>query len=489
VRREDSRTVRLAARAAGASESELEQRLSRAAVHVTIDPHLPGAIDCAEVLITTLQRGLGRVSLDPDGLAAAAIDRLDHAAARIRPQRPIVIGPPSPSATRIAIGGVAGEFAVVPDAHGARLSRRGLPQQQRRPTMLGIVYAASLAAAEAFKEAAGICGEHCVRHQRLDFCPVTLGPDLGRAALPTPGWEPIVTFAGVGAIGTAHALILGGLVECGAAVLLDRQNYTAENLGTYSLGGAADVVAATAKVALAERALRGWRHHPLTGELADAITAIDRHELPWTPIVLAGLDNHPARRDAQRLQADRLIDAATGDTAVGLRDTRPEGPCLACMLPPPATRSPIETLVALGIPLELARAPGDVVVDERIIAAATDDAARAVLTAQRGTPICGLLRAAGLSDADAGNYMPSVPFVSQQAACLGVGRLVAIATGIDAQLPNFVQYDTLIGPDRAIHQRRAATPGCTCQQRAATIAQVRRERRAATASAFGAKDG
>jgi hypothetical protein len=488
VRREDSRTVRLAARAAGASESELEQRLSRAAVHVTIDPHLPGAIDCAEVLITTLQRGLGRVSLDPDRLAGAAIDRLEHAAARIRPQRPIVIGPPGPAATRIAIGGVPGEFAVVPDAHGARLSRRGLPQQRRHPTMLGIVYAASLAAAEAFKEAAGIRERHCVRHQRLDFCPVTLGADLGRAKLATAGWEPIVTLAGVGAIGTAQALILGGLAETGAAVLLDRQHYTAENLGTYSLGDAADVAAETAKVALAERALRGWRHYPLTGELADAITAIDRRELPWTPIVLAGLDNHPARRDAQRLQADRLIDAATGDTVVGLRDTRPDGPCLACMLPP-TTRSPIETLVALGIPRELALAPGDLVVDERIIAAAPDAAARAVLTAQRGTPICGLLRAAGLSDADAGDYMPSVPFVSQQAACLGVGRLVAIATGIDAELPNFVQYDTLIGPHHAIHQRRTATPGCSCQQRAATIAQVRRERQAATASAVGTKDG
>lgn len=477
MQRDDSRTVRLAARAAGASESELEQRLSRSAVHVSIDPRLPGAIQCAEVLITTLQRGLGTVSLDPDRLSRADLDRLEHAANAIRPERPIRIGPAAASATKVAVGAVPGEVCVVPDAHGGRLSRRGLPDQHRRPTMLGTVFTASLAAAEAFKEAAAIRADHCVRHQRLDFCPVTLSDDLDHASLPGSGWEPTVTLAGVGAIGTAHALILGGLADTGAAVLIDRQVYAPANLGTYSLGGSADVIAATPKVTLAERALVGWRHHRHTDDIAAAIDRIDGRQLPWTPTVLAGLDNHAARRDAQRIQADRLIDAATGDTVVGLRDTRPDGPCLACMLPPPTGPSPIDALVALGIPAELARAPGDAVVDEEIIAAASDPRARAVLTAQRGTPICGLLRAAGLSDVDSGDYMPSVPFVSQQAACLGVGRLVAIATGIDSQLPNFVQYDVMLGPAHALRQRRAATPGCTCRQRAAIIDQVRRERR------------
>ena len=478
MRPEDSRTVRLAARAAGADESELEQRLTHAAVHVAIDPHLPGAVDCAEVLITTLRRGLGQISLDPNGLDRQLLERLEHAASAVRPEQPIQIGQPAPHATRIAIGAVPGELCVVPDAHGGRLSRQRLPVQHRRPTMLGIVFTASLAAAEAFKDAAAIRSDHCVRHQQLEFCPVTLGPDLDRARLPGRGWKPTVTLAGIGAIGTAHVLILGGLTDHGTAVLIDRQCYARENLGTYSLGHTGDVLGKTPKVVLAERALAGWRHHRHDDDLGDAVAAVDRRELPWTPIVLAGLDNHPARRDAQRLQADRLIDAATGDTAVGLRDTRPEGPCLACMLAPPAGASPIEALVALGIPVELARAPGDAVVDDEIIAAASDDTARAVLSAQRGTPICGLLRAAGLTDVDAGNYMPSIPFVSQQAACLGVGRLIAIVTGIDAELPNFVQYDVMIGPQRAALQRRAATPGCTCQQRAAIIAQVRRERRA-----------
>jgi hypothetical protein len=477
MRPEDSRTVRLAARAADAGESELEQRLTQAAAHVAVDPRLPGSVDCAEVLITTLRRGPGQVSLDPDGLDRGVLERLEQAANAVRPERPIQIGPPALHATRIAVGAVPGDICVVPDAHGGRLSRDGLPAQHRPPTMLGIVFTASLAATELFKDAAAIRSERCIRHRRLDFCPVTLGPDLDLAQLLGSSWETIITLAGIGAIGTAHALILGGLTDHGTALLIDRQTYALENLGTYSLGVADDVLAATPKVALAERALAGWHHHRHGGDIAQAITAVDRRELPWTPIVLAGLDNHPARRDAQRFQADRLIDAATGDTAVGLRDTRPEGPCLACMLPPPVA-SPIDALVALGIPANLARSPGDAIVDEQVIAAASDEQARALLSAHRGTPICGLLRAAGLTDVDAGNYMPSIPFVSQQAACLGVGRLIAIATEIDTELPNFVQYDVMIGPQRAIRQRRAPVAGCTCQQRAAIIAQVRRERRA-----------
>jgi hypothetical protein len=477
VRAEDSRTVRLAARASRASESELEQRLMRAVTHVTVAPSLPGAVVCAEVLITTLQRGLGRVSISPDGLPDDVLERLRHAAAATRPERPLSIGPPAAGSTRVAIGTAAGEIVVVPDAHGARLSRGTVPAQRRVPTMLGIVLAASLAAGEAFKEAAAIKDDHCVRHRELAFCPVTLSTDLDAAALPEPDWEPNVTLAGIGAIGTAHALILGGLTDRGTAVLIDRQRYAPENLGTYSLGDARDRALATSKVDLAERAMSGWRCHPHVGEIGEAINAVDATNLPWTPVVLAGLDNHPARRDAQRLQADRLIDAATGDTAVGLRDTRPEGPCLACMLPRPAGPSPTDALVRLGIPLEVARAPGDSVVDEAIIASAPTEHARELLRAQRDTPICGLLRATGLSVLDAEDFQPSVPFVSQQAACLGIGRLVAMATGVDRELPNFFQYDGLIGPQSAIRQRRSAEPECGCQQRAATIAQVRHERK------------
>jgi hypothetical protein len=477
VRAEETRTVRLAARAARGSESELQQRLTAACTHICVDAATPGALACAEVLISTMRRGPGQLSVDPAGLTCAQLQRLQQTAAALAPTRPLLLGASPRGATRIAIGHTTGEIVIVPDAHGVRLSREQSPVQQRAPSMLGVVFAASVAAGEAFKDAAQISDEHCVRHQQLAFCPVTLAGDLGAAPTMSPDWEPIVTLAGLGAIGTAHALILGGLAECGGAVLIDRQRYAAENLGTYSLGDTLDVAARTPKVKLAERALPGWRHHPHEGELSEAVRALDTQRLPWTPVALAGLDNHDARRDAQRLQADRLLDAATGDTAVGLRDTHATGPCLACMLPRAGGSSPTDALTKLGIPLELARAPGDAVVVDALIARAASEEARLLLSAQRGTPICGLLRAASLTELDSGDYMPAVPFVSQQAACLAVGRLVAITADIDEDLPNFFQYDALIGPHAAIRQHRRADLACACQQRAETISQVRQERR------------
>jgi molybdopterin/thiamine biosynthesis adenylyltransferase len=476
MRAEQSRTVRLAARAAHASESELEQRLTRAATHLRVQTDLPGAFSCAEQLTATLLRGPGEISIHADDLAISQRARLEDLSRALRPERPVRFTSPPRSATRIAIGARPAEIAVTPDGHGARLTRSGTPRQQRAPSALGLMLAASFAAGEAFKDAAEVSEEHCIRHQDLAFCPVTLSEDLAAAPLAPAHWYPRVTLAGVGAIGTVHARLLSGLCDGGGAVLIDRQTYALENLGTYALGDRDDVTAATPKVKLAANALEGWRRYPHEGEIATALTAIDAHQLPWTPVTLAGLDNHDARADAQRLQSDRLLDAATGDTAVGLRDARPGGPCLRCMLPNASRPSPTKALTDLGIPLELAREPREAVVDEQLIAAATSEHARAILQAQRGTPICGLLRAAGLTALDSEDYMPSVPFVSQQAACLTIGRLLAIDTGIDAQLPNFFQYETLIGPQKATRQNRGADPACMCQQRAATIDAVRRER-------------
>jgi hypothetical protein len=478
MRVEESRTVRLAARVTRGEENELAMRLKEGSTHISIDPSVAGAADCAEVLVSTQLRGPGRVSVDPRGFTAGEMAALTSMQEALRPSEPLqVTSLPASSATHIAVARNGGNISVVPDGHGARLAR-GRPLAQRRaPSALGIVFAASLAAGEAFKEAAQISPEYAQRPVEMAFCPVTLGGVLDVApSLPTD-WKPLLTLAGVGAINTAASMILGRLTASGNCLSIDRERYDRENVGTYSLGTTHDVSSGAAKVDLPPMALHGWRHCRHEGDIASAILEVDRGTLPWTPVVLAGLDNHEARADAQRLQADRLLDAATSDSVVGLRDAKPEGPCLLCMLVPRARPAPTDALVKLGIPYELALAPGKAVVDESIIASAADDAARELLRSQRGTPICGLLRAAGLTDLEADDFMPAVPFISQQAACLSVGRLIAIATGIDRDLPNFFQYDALIGPHAAVRQHRIPNPHCVCQQRAATVDAIRKERR------------
>jgi hypothetical protein len=98
-----------------------------------------------------------------------------------------------------------------------------------------------------------------------------------------------------------------------------------------------------------------------------------------------------------------------------------------------------------------------------------------LLRPQLGKPVCGLVRALGLTTVDAAGFMPSAPFISLQAACLSVGRLLAAELNVPRN-GNFVQYDGLIGPQNAsvLHMQRS--PECYCSTRAHTIAAIRAQR-------------
>jgi hypothetical protein len=143
-----------------------------------------------------------------------------------------------------------------------------------------------------------------------------------------------------------------------------------------------------------------------------------------------------------------------------------------CFLPLPRTGpSSLERLAQeTGLRVEqLAR--GAEPLSEVELAELTGDQ-RERLLPHLGRPKCGLANALGLTATDADDYRPSVPFVSQQAACLGVGRLLAVIL----RLPNptnLIQYDGLIGPQRATKERRPATATCYCQARASTIQRLR----------------
>lgn len=73
--------------------------------------------------------------------------------------------------------------------------------------------------------------------------------------------------------------------------------------------------------------------------------------------MLTALDTAAARRDAQRLWPDRLIDAGTGDTMLGIHDHEHGcGPCLICLFPTdrfgPSTAGRLAEVT--GLPVERA---------------------------------------------------------------------------------------------------------------------------------------
>lgn len=480
--------MRLAAAATGEPESRLERRLNQAAVSVSVDPGMPGAVAVARLLLETLRRGPGRLYLNPTGLRDLQIDSIVRGATAVAVDATVELDPSPRNAVFVHVGtrATAGTICVVADGHGVRLTSDGQRLAQLRPpSALGVSCAAAFAAGESFKYTAAIDATRCVRHNEFAFCPVTLCSDLTVAAMLPAGTKLNLALIGNGAIGTCHARILGGLDLTGShALLADPETYARENVGSYSLGSIADAHAERPKVDLASAAMPGWVIDKVQGTVSAAIAKIDAGELPWPAVVLGGLDSIEARHDAQGLWPDRLIDAATGDTAVGLHDVVPGGPCLRCLMPAATGSGSAASVLAeeLGVPVELVMR-GDVDLGEQHLPDLTSEQ-RELLAPFVGKPICGLASALGLTGDSADTYRPSVPFVSQQAACLGIGRLIASLTGV-RDLPNAVQYNALIGPQSMTQLHRGPTPGCYCEQRASTITIVRDTRRARTADTVG----
>ena len=123
-----------------------------------------------------------------------------------------------------------------------------------------------------------------------------------------------------------------------------------------------------------------------------------------------------------------------------------------------------------GLPAALLAAGDEILRDEHLADLTADQQAK--LVQHLGNPVCGLARALGLTDLDAGDYQPSAPFISLQAASLAIGRVLAYKFNLDGQ-PNLVQYDGLYGPQTATLDTMQPLADCYCQTHSTTIKKVR----------------
>jgi ThiF family len=480
-----SRALRLGAGASGVSESETAGRLSRSHVVLSVDARIPGAAETAEVLVDTLARRPGRLTLAgaPERIERRLIERIRS----IDPDFQVKTAPSLPSDGTIEahIGTAPDEphrgnrvrLRALPDNHGAHIaSDELLSAKLAPPSALGVMTTGALLAAEIFKHAAGVRTERMTLHQRLSFCPVTLSDDPSRAPV-CPDMSVSLAVVGLGAVGTAIAQILNGLPLNGSMLLVDREAFALENLGTYSAGGIADV--GRPKVEIAADLLAGFQVTKFHGDINDVPKLIDAHQLPWPRVVLSGLDSIEARHAAQKIWPDDLLDGATGDTVVGLHEVLGPGqPCLQCFLPPRAIprSSLVELSESSGLTVQQL-ADGDRPLVPGDLEALSHDQ-RIRLEAHVGKPICGLAQALGLtSDDQTDQYQPSVPFVSQLAATLAVGRLIARLADPDGVHPNFAQFDALIGPHALNAESRRGCPQCYCAENRTIIETVRTSRR------------
>jgi hypothetical protein len=480
---EHSRSLLLGANASGLDEQTLKERQEGALTTLRLDATLPGALLTACVLLTTLRRLPGRLALDRTGLSEDLVTELVDAVERIDSTRPlgVIDGPAIDALVQLDIGlvGGVGFVRIVPDGYGAQIAND--PNVElllgQPATALGCMFAAACGAAEAFKRIVVTKSGRKTEHGYISFCPVTLTSDT-TAAPPLPTHMPVdLALVGNGAIGTAIGLVLAELRIAGRIVLCDPERYGPENRGTYSLGGEDEGTAKPLKVDVVGDVLEaaGYIVVRLQEKTTGLIERIDNGELDPPRIVLAGLDNIRARRETQLLWADHILDGGTSDTSVGFTHAQPGGPCLRCIFPEAeAGPDPLLQLVhRTGLPLSRLKRGQDLLSEEDLASLSPEQ--QTLLARYVGKPVCGLADAFGLTDLDSNGYLPSVPFVSQMAACLVVGRLLALHLGVSTQT-NFCQFDALHGPKLAEPEARNPDPDCRCQTHSHVVRATRSHR-------------
>ena len=236
---EHSRAVLLASRAAGEDVETLTERLARSQVVVRVDPSVPSGLLAARVLLTTLRRLPVGVWRHPSGLDANYVAQLAAAVNAIDSTRPMnIVNGAVDAAAHVHIGlqAAPGWTRVVPDGHGAQLANDpdALMTIARAGNGLGGVFAAALAAAEAFKGLAGVLPARRTNHPHLSFCPVSLTADTTQAPELPPHLPLDIALVGTGAVGTAEALhpFLGTGTRAGASSFLRPQTVEPETEST-----------------------------------------------------------------------------------------------------------------------------------------------------------------------------------------------------------------------------------------------------------------
>ena len=473
-----SRVLLFAEKLTGKSGGALEKKLNSQTTVVSLDPSIEGSLLTTRVLVETLGRLPGKVVLCTENLSAGetATIRKSFNKVRLQPLRTTDrIGGLKGAKVHIGTQYTKGVIRAVPEGYGAHItSSPSSITIVRKANALGAVYTAALAAAEVFKIAASLTAERAPLFNDFTFCPVAFSSNLKLAPDLPEDLEINAAILGLGAIGSAIALILSELRLSGNLLLVDNERFDKPNLATYSLGGQEDTITKPWKIDLASKVLSTYSVKPIKDPVQKLPALIDNGLLQWPAIVFSSLDTVDARHSAQRIWPDFLIDPATGDTFAGIRTVSSKQPCLMCFLSKyVGTKSSLEKLAqATGLGINTIW-KGDNLLSKDDLNGLEDEQVER-LRPHIGKPVCGLADAFGLTGTK-DNYQPAIPFVSQQAACLGVGRLLALKLGF-AQNNNLIQYDVFRGPHSATILKQEAKPSCYCITNSEVINTVRTSR-------------
>lgn len=370
--------------------------------------------------------------------------------------------------------------AVASNGWCAWVSRGPLPTvvSTTQSNPVGAVFAASLGVAEVFKILIDLRPE---RGAPADGTPFSLFTYRGGDGDPGPALPDRLDIdallVGVGAIGNGILAILAEYRLAGRIVVIDRQSYGPENLGTCVLVGPKDL--GTDKPELARRALAHLATELVVAPRFGDADALLPDVLPVPEVILNGLDNRDARRAAQRLWADVTIDGAIGDFMCQVSrhpgDPDVDTACLRCLFAPESGPS-AEKVAAAASGLRADRVNADDVVREEDVLTAREEH-REALRAQVGRPICSVTseavaRAISAAEQREG-FEPSAPFVATCSAAMVVGEWAKSVTGLPSSLEPRFQFDILHGPAAGVAFPESRHADCECVQRRDVIARFR----------------
>ena len=367
----------------------------------------------------------------------------------------------------------------------------GLPADVALPNPIGALMAASLGVSEVFKRIFGVPPDVAPMLEKIEFSlfeqtssPTWIGP-----ALPETIHLPDTLLVGAGAIGNGIAWLFSQLSVRGRVHIVDKQEFGDENLGTCILLELAGWLGEP-KAQRVAAWLRENSNLTVTGEKALIESARSGASVSSLSIdlVLNGLDDVQARRDAQGLWPAVIVDGginAIGAAVIQHRFDIADMACLMCWFEAPKIDERQLQSQWTGLSAESLIDTGRLLTEDDIARAAESKREWLRAQARAGKTVCSVITEAALArslgvDVEEG-FRPSVPFVATASAAMVVAEAVkALAFPEEPVVSMFQMASVFLGPEESyVKVLRHPSPSCQCIVHRNTINAIGARRRQA----------
>lgn len=343
---------------------------------------------------------------------------------------------------------------------------------------IGALAAASLGNAEIFKRLVKLKETRGNFLNGVNFSLYSYKEDVDDVGPILPNSIPIdLLVTGAGAIGNGLIYLLNLLPLAVRILIVDRQDFQSENIGTCILIGKFAINKGKAYFAADYlKRLNAFGYKEDIEEFKRRLGS----EIAYPKAVINGLDNIDARHGIQDLWPDIIIDGAIGD--FGCQVSRhPWGEniaCLKCLFQKPSKSADEVASKATGLGINRVKNALDMVT-EKDVESAPDDK-KEWLRSQIGQQICSVIHEGVIQkisgEEQQQGFEPSVPFVACFSASMVIAELVKFLLRLSSPIEPRFQFDILQGPlsgDLFSQERRQ---GCLCVDRKSNIDIIRSKR-------------